>query len=175
MEMHSMFTFTRFIRQTAPFLLAVFLTSCASSHVLVGQPRPPIRPSEVKLYLQPPVRYEQVALLEGSSRNSFAIGQQAKMNAAIERLKEEAASLGANGILLQTSGDGHGGTVNTVNMNGNFGMGVGIPVMHKTASGIAIYVPPDAEASGTPPADSGIQQLVPEAPIASQVAPESRR
>jgi len=33
--------------------LAVSLAGCVSSHVLVGTPRPPIQPSEVRAYLQP--------------------------------------------------------------------------------------------------------------------------
>ena len=122
------------------FLFITLIMGCASSHVLVGTRRPPIPVGAVKLYLQPPAKYEQVALLEGSSKNSFAIGEQGKMNAAIQRLKEEAASLGANGILIQGAGNDSGTIINTGNVNGKFGTGVGIPIMHKNASGIAIYV-----------------------------------
>ena len=41
------------------------------------------------------------------------MSQQGKTNKAIERLKEEAAELGANGILLTGAGDQYGGTVAT--------------------------------------------------------------
>ena len=124
--------------------LVVLLAGCASSHVLVGKARPEISPSQVKLYLRPPAKFEEVALLEASSKSSWAVTQQGKMNKAIERLKEEAAKLGANGVLLQGSGTEYGGSVNTgtatVTGNTGFGTGVGIPIMHKAASGIAIFV-----------------------------------
>jgi hypothetical protein len=117
---------------------------CASSHVLVGKARPSISPEQVKVYLHPPIRYEEIALLEASSKSSWAVTQQGKMNKAVERLKEEAARLGANGILLQGSGTEYGASVNTgaATATGNtaYGTGVSIPVMHKAASGVAIFV-----------------------------------
>lgn len=130
------------------FLALLSIGGCASSHVMLGQPRPAISPDQVKLYVRPPAKYQEIAILESSSKNSFAITQQGKTNKAIERLKEEAAKLGANGVLLQGTGDQYGGTVNTGSATattaGNSayvtGSGVGIPVMHKAASGVAIYV-----------------------------------
>jgi uncharacterized protein YbjQ (UPF0145 family) len=72
------------------------------------------------------------------------VTQQGKTNKAIERLKEEAARLGANGVLLQGTGDQYGGTVNTGSATaattGGTYSGVGVPVMHKAASGVAIFV-----------------------------------
>lgn len=125
--------------------LVALCTGCASTHVLVGETRPPISPGQVKLYLSPPSDYEEIALVEASSRSSWAITQQGKMNKAIERLKEEAASLGANGVLLRGSGSEAGPSVNTgtATFSGNtaYGTGVSAPVIHKAASGIAIYVP----------------------------------
>jgi uncharacterized protein YbjQ (UPF0145 family) len=124
------------------------LGGCASSHVMLGQARPAITPDQVRLYVRPPAKYQEIAILESSSKNSFAITQQGKTNKAIERLKEEAAKLGANGVLLQGAGDQYGGTVNTGSATATTvgtstyatGTGVGIPVMHKAASGVAIYV-----------------------------------
>src|SRR5579872_5082282 len=89
------------VRRAAVVSLVVGLSGCAASHVLVGTPRPPTTPDQVKLYLRPPAKFEQIALLDASSRGSLTFTSQGKTDKAIERLKKEAAKLGANGILLQ--------------------------------------------------------------------------
>ena len=121
------------------------LAGCATSHVLVGEPRPPISPDKVKVYLSPPgVPFEEIALVEASSRGAWAVSDQGKTNAAIERLKEEAASLGANGILLRGTGSQSnvsvGTSTATYSGNSSYGTGVGVGVVHKTASAVAIYI-----------------------------------
>ena len=124
------------------------LTACASSAVLIGKARPAISPEQVKLYLRPPKKFEEIAILESSSRNSWAITSQGKMDTVIQRLKEEAAKLGANGILLQGTGSEYGGSVNTgvgtATATGNTaygtGFGTSVGIFHKAGSGIAIYV-----------------------------------
>jgi hypothetical protein len=84
----------------AGFILLV--AGCTStSHVMVGKKRPPISPVAVKVYWDPPAEYEKIAILDSSSEWSFKLTQQGQMNAVIERLKKEAAKLGANGVLLQ--------------------------------------------------------------------------
>ncbi len=94
-------------------LVAFGLIGCASSHVIVGTPRAAITPAEVRLYTTPPPNYEEIALLDASSQSSFAIGDQMKVDVVIRRLKEEAAALGANGILLQGVGSQSAGAVGT--------------------------------------------------------------
>ena len=89
------------------------LAACVSSHVLIGKPRPPISPDQVTVYTQPPASYEQIARLDSSSRSSFSFGAQAKTNKVIERLKQEAAKLGANGVLLQGISDQQSGSIGT--------------------------------------------------------------
>src|ERR1041385_8579954 len=86
--------------------VAFVLVSCSStSHVIVGKTRAPILPGDVKVYMKPPARYEEVALLESSSKNSWSITDQGKTDKAIQRMKEEAAKLGANGVLLRGVSD----------------------------------------------------------------------
>lgn len=131
---------------------AVLIISCASSHVLVGEKRPPINPSQVKLYLKAPSNYEDVALISATSRDSFAITDQGKMEKVIARLKKEAASLGANGVLLKGLGDKSGGMAGissasaTAYDNGNttnaYGTGTTmfIPINDKSGEGMAIFV-----------------------------------
>lgn len=130
---------------------ASFLVGCAAeSHVLVGTQRPAISPDQVRVYLHPPARYEEVAIIDASSRGSPAFTDQQKMNRVIDRLKDEAASLGANGILLEGVGDQAAGSVGTgfgsATANGNtaYGSGFGISAnaFMKTGKGLAIFVPP---------------------------------
>ena len=133
---------------TALVLAAAVLGCAAQSHVIVGTVRPPIPPEQVKLYLSPPKKFEQVAIVNSSSRNSGAFTEQRKMDRAINRLKEEAGKLGANGVLLQATGDQQVGSVGTgfgsASYSGNsaFGSGLsfGAGIHVKTADGMAIYV-----------------------------------
>ena len=88
------------------FLLSIF--GCTpSSHIVVGQTREPISPDKVKLYTTPPEKYEEVAIVDASSHASWAVTDQGKIEVAIQRIKEEAATLGANGILIGVSGTGN--------------------------------------------------------------------
>jgi hypothetical protein len=124
------------------------LAGCVSSHVMIGQARPAITPDQVKVYWHPPEHYEEIALLDTSSRASLHITAQGKTDVVIERLKEEAAKLGANGVLLQGIGDQSAGSVSTgyaqASATGHsaYASGIGISgnVMIKAGSGIAIYV-----------------------------------
>lgn len=130
---------------------ALVLAACStSSHVLVGTPRPPIPPDSVRIYTQPPPRYEQIAHLDATSQGSFAITSQQNMDKAVSRLREEAARLGANGILLQGVQDQQTGAIGVGGGNTSFGgnsaTGVGVGgsfgISNKAITGLAIYVPP---------------------------------
>jgi hypothetical protein len=132
------------------------LSGCVSSHVIVGKVRPPISPDQVQLYLHPPVgKYEEVALLDSNSKHSFSFTAQGKTNSVIERLKAEAAKLGANGILLNGVGDQAAGSVSTgfgsATASGHTATGLGIgtsgAVFVKSGSGLAIYVEPNQVAA----------------------------
>ncbi len=132
------------------------MTGCLSSrdlksHELVGGARAPISPELVQLYLEPPSRrYERIAVLHSSSRRSWSFTSQSKADVVVRRLKEEAASLGANGVLLDGIADRPGATVGTslgTNIMGprgtaDFGVGVAMPTLQRYGSGIAIYLPP---------------------------------
>jgi len=139
-------------RSFALWLAILALAGCATtSHVITGKPRAPIDPLQVTLYSVAPPKYEEIAVIEASSRSSFAVGDQHKMDAVIERLKKEAASLGANGVLLQRTGsDGGGGSVGAGVGTGVGGGGVSIGTSifttsaNKTGGGLAIYVAPES-------------------------------
>lgn len=173
--------------KTISVLVVLALTGCASSSVLVGTQRPPIDPSQVRIYLDPPARYEKVALLDAGSRNSWAVTDQGKTNKVMERLKEEAADLGANGILIGGMGDQQIGSVGSGQAwgygNTAYGLGVSSGVFQKKGAGLAIYVFEDGQAQAAPqhvaaPAAStpqpqyqvAPQQQAPQAPAAAQPA-----
>jgi hypothetical protein len=133
-------------------VVVVALFGCATSHVMVGQARPPISPDLVKIYYHPPeTKYEEIALLDTSSKGGFGFTAQGKTDVVINRLKEDAAKLGANGILLQGLGSEAGATISsgygqaTASGNHAFSSGFGISATsrQKTGSGLAIYVPPN--------------------------------
>ena len=131
----------------AALVAVTALSGCATSHVMVGQARPPISPDQVQVYLRPPAnKYVEIALLDTSSKGSFAITAQGKTNVVIDRLKAEAAKLGANGILLEGVGDQAGGSVGTgyatASGHSAFGFGSAATVYHKKGGGLAIYVEP---------------------------------
>ena len=123
--------------------IVLFLTACASSHIITGTPRPPIEPAQVTLYSSVPAKFEEIAIIEASSKSSWAFTDQQKINVVIERLKEEAAKLGANGVLLQVTGTESTGGVMTGFASGSnptFGTGIYASAMHKTGRALAIHV-----------------------------------
>ena len=139
-------------RAIAYCLLLAALSGCVTSQaVLVGPARPAISPDQVQIYLQPPEsKYLQIANLTASSRGSFAITPAGKIDKVIERLKTEAAKLGANGILLHGVGDRSAGSVGagisteTNSPHSPYGLGFGASAFffQKLGDGVAIYVEP---------------------------------
>src|SRR5690606_6603781 len=89
------------------FALGIVLATggCAStSRVMLGQARAPVDPASVQIYSTPPPGSVEIAQLESSSAVGF--GTQGQTDAAIARLKREAAALGANGVILMGVGSG---------------------------------------------------------------------
>ncbi len=132
-------------------MLALGLAACApSSHIVVGTVRPAITPSEVKIYLQPPPAFEEVAVLNASADSMFGTGGQSTVDKVIQRLKQEAAKLGANGIILEGMFDQQtgslGGGSGSTSFSGNSAVGVGLGgslgIYKKTGQARAIFVPP---------------------------------
>jgi hypothetical protein len=104
------------------------ITACASgSSVVTGATRAPIASEQVRLYLEPPADFEVIGLVNASSDAGW--NEQGSMDYAIEELKRQAAKLGANGVLIVSSGD-------TTTAVGRYA----IPVTAKTVQGRAIFV-----------------------------------
>ena len=123
-------------------VLILLLISCHPvSHIVVGNKREATSPTDVKVYLDYPESYEKIALVDAGSNFSFKdpvilFAWQSKMNKALERLKIEAASLGANGILIVNTDNK---TYQSINSNEN---GVQSSTYEeKFIKAIAIYVP----------------------------------
>jgi len=135
------------IRVLLPALVAVAMSACASSHVMIGKARPPISPQDVQVYFQPPPKYDQIAILDTSSRGSLSFTAQGKTDKVMERLKLEAAKLGANGVLIQSIGDKPSGSVGigfgAASPTSGVGVGSSTASYQKAANGIAIYVAPN--------------------------------
>ncbi|PPT55452.1 hypothetical protein XarbCFBP8138_11855 [Xanthomonas arboricola] len=124
------------------------LAGCASSSkVMLGQARAPIDPSLVQVYSNAPVGSVEIAQLESTSAAGF--GTQGQTDAAVQRLKREAAKLGANGVVIVGVGSersGGGLSVGGGSYGGRVGggLGIGIPTTQKRAAGMAIWVPAGA-------------------------------
>lgn len=139
---------------------ALLASGCASSSkVMLGQARAPVDPAQVQVYRVPPAGSLEIAQLE--SKSAVGFGTQGQTDAAVARLKREAAALGANGIVLLgvgSSGSPVGMSVGagSYGRHSGGGLSMGIPTTQKQAAGVAIYVPP-----GTP-VDPGV--IVPPSP-----------
>jgi hypothetical protein len=131
--------------------IALSLAGCATdSVVIVGAPRAPISPADVKIYSQPPAVFEEVAILNASKNSAFSTGGQKTVDEVIQGLKAQAAKIGANGVILQGFSDSQTGSVGTgvgsSSYSGNSATGVGVGgslgIYKKTGHGVAIFVPP---------------------------------
>ena len=123
-------------------VLILLLISCHPvSHIVVGNKREATSPTDVKVYLDYPESYEKIALVDAGSNFSFKdpvilFAWQSKMNKALERLKIEAANLGANGILIVNTDNK---TYQSINSNEN---GIqSTTYEEKLIKAIAIHVP----------------------------------
>jgi hypothetical protein len=111
---------------------------------MVGHARPTISADEVRVFLQPPTApYQQIANLTASSRGVLTLTSGAKIDKVVERLKNEAAKLGANGILLHGVGDQGSGSMgiglNAESDSGHspYGLGFGVWAFTNPKSGEA--------------------------------------
>jgi hypothetical protein len=141
------------MKRIANFLALCLFAGCAGSSAhLVAPALPPINPAEVRIYHYPPRHYEEIAVLDATSGPRFFHGTAEGEVEVLHRLQEEAARVGANGILLTSVGDRPSGAI---------GLGVGgetlssghrtleagegtlsgaAPLVRNGAAGIAIHV-----------------------------------
>jgi hypothetical protein len=136
-------------------LMVCFIAGCGTTRtIMVGQPRPAISPEAVRVYEVPPRHYERIAIINSSGGTSWIFPDRDSMAEAVARLREEAARLGANGVLLQQVYDEPAGNL-SIGVGG-FGFGggrhsfyggggsadVGAPLINHRVQATAIYVRP---------------------------------
>jgi hypothetical protein len=134
-------------------LALLVLCGCGSTHtIMVGQARPATTPDAIRIYYSPPRHFERIAIINSASGPTWAFTTRGQLDDAITKLKEEAAKLGANGILLESTGTSSsgnlgigvggfgvgGGSHSNYTVSGDTGFGG--PILHKTAQATAIYV-----------------------------------
>tara|TARA_B100000131_G_C18035419_1_gene580212 strand:- start:509 stop:925 length:417 start_codon:yes stop_codon:yes gene_type:complete len=97
-----------YIYKVSLLLFSLFVTKACYpvSHIIVGETQAPLDYTNVKIYTDFPYNYEKIAIVEASSDLAFKdlsieFTHQQKTNKALERLKKEAALLGANGLVIQ--------------------------------------------------------------------------
>ena len=134
--------------------IALLFCGCGTTAnvMMVGNARPAISPESVRVYHSPPRRFQRIAIINSSSGGSWLFADRDQVPEAIERIREEAAKLGANGVLLEAVGTTSSGSLGVG--VGGFGVGGGRrhfhavsghgsffgPILHKTVQATAIYV-----------------------------------
>lgn len=90
-------------RTWAVLAVAAMLGACASgSAVVTGQQRAQVALEAVKVYGQPPAKYEVIGLVEASS--DAGMTGSGSMEYAMRELREQAGKIGANGVLVRAIG-----------------------------------------------------------------------
>lgn len=120
------------------------LAGCAStSKVMLGPAFAPVPAESVRVYVDPPAHFQEIARLETDSAIGF--GTPGQTDSAIATLRREAAALGANGVLLlgvDTVAPPVGVSVGTGIVRSRMGVfgSVGVPTSQRRAVGVAIRV-----------------------------------
>lgn len=123
-------------------LMTLVVTACATgSMLLTGRKRPAIDPSQVIVYAVAPAHYEVIGIIKSRSMSGW--NDQDKANNALTDMKERAAAVGANGILLQNIGDQTNIVAGVSQSFSGTGSGTffAVPSKQATLTGEAIYVP----------------------------------
>lgn len=89
---------------------------------MLGNARPATDPARVRIYKTPPPKYEEIALVGADNGGGPPFSANMGYQVAMGRLKENAAAVGANGVILDPIDD-----------NGPFQL--------RKVSGTAIHVP----------------------------------
>jgi len=121
-------------------IFAFNLSGCATGSTLVtGVKRDAINFEQVRIYHSEPSNYDVIGIVKSSSAMGF--GEQHNVDLALEEIKKQAATVGANGIILQSTQEvstGGGGTFISNGYGGGFF--VSNRSVKQTISGTAIYV-----------------------------------
>ena len=144
------------IRCPVSVVMCCRLTGCTivdGSSIVTGIERDPIPTDQVRIYRVAPENYDEIAIVSASSGHDFK-SSSALLDSTIQRLKEEAAKVGANGVLLSviderdapitSTSDGtaraSGSDGSSVYASGN-SVSVNRGETYTRMRGLAIYVP----------------------------------
>jgi hypothetical protein len=128
----------------------VCLAACVSSHQLIGTAREPVSADRVQLFTEAPLLpYERIAVVKASSKRSWSFTFEGKAEVVVQRLKQEAGKLGANGVLLESISDESGAAIGADVGTGyegprgtiDVGVGASTLMLQRYGRGIAIYLP----------------------------------
>ena len=89
----------KIIISTFIILIMAGCTIVDGGAIVTGVTRNPIPVNQVRIYRVAPKKYEEIAMVSASAGHDFKSSSDL-LNTSIMRLKEEAAKLGANGVLL---------------------------------------------------------------------------
>ncbi len=85
-------------------LVVLALSACTTSSVVrTGEMYAPINPEQVRVFFQSPDDYQVLGLIDAHSDIVFS--SRKAQERAIKRLVEEAAAIGANGVLITFEAD----------------------------------------------------------------------
>lgn len=127
------------IRILLSLFLPLILTGCASAsgtYLITGTQREAIGAESVVIYTEFPAQYEIIGIVTASSDAGWT--EQDSLNYAVAELKNQAAKIGANGVVIENMGETSSG--------GMIVSGIYVPVSAQNISGKAIYVEPDKNA-----------------------------
>jgi hypothetical protein len=150
-------------------LIACVLAACGTdgTTIVTGTSRPSTDSDNVILYQTAPANYETIGVVSGTSSKSASD----KLGDILDKIKGEAADVGATGIIIQRGGQASGGPAGTVLPAANISQFVTMQDNRLSITGTAIYVAADAAAAAARAAAADAADRA--ANAASTVAPVS--
>jgi len=122
-----------------PVLALLLIAGCSSHQVKASSgPRPPTRADDVKIYQKAPHQYERLGTVTVPVTPEVRWDQRGESRVGFDRLKAQAAALGANGVLLVVT-DGSSDLTATAGYHGTFYQ-VPMRAQPRAALAEAIYV-----------------------------------
>ncbi len=135
--------------------MLIIISGCTivdGSAIVIGEKRTSIPVEQVRIYRVAPEKYEEIAMISASAGHDFQ-SNSALIESTILRLKQEAAKVGANGVLLSEidERDAPKSTINFGNAQANSSSGSSVYASSNNVSvdrgdsytrmrGLAIYV-----------------------------------